>query len=121
MVGISIPATHYPFLPDLLLYLVNIYSFLWFCPLSSESEHVLATSEWVHVSNKGLPADMGEWHYVLNVGVSNFNGFTIVTFQEVFCSSVAFTSKGQPKPYDNCLDISPNELFLAKFILYMSL
>ena len=49
---------------------------------------------------KAYVFDMGEWNYVLYVSVSNFTGFTIITYRNVFCSSVTFICKEQ-LIYDN--------------------
>ena len=94
VVWISTTATHYPFLRDPLKLTWHIYWFLWVYPMFTDPKHFLS----IFLSKSMFLIEiyaiyMGEWHYVLNVGVS---GFTILTYQDVFCSSVAFICKGQP-------------------------
>ena len=94
--GYSTPATHYPFLPDLLLSLIiylkltwHVHWFLWICPFFSEPEHLLAISQWTHVSWKGFALFIWGVFWMWALATSLDLPYLLLMIS--FCSSINFT------------------------------
>lgn len=85
VVGISTPATYYPFLPDLLLlvllYLKLTYVFVDSLKFANCFQSLNTSSKFISgfmCVIKVYAIDFGEWHYVRNVGISNFTRLNIL-------------------------------------------
>ena len=85
VVGMFTPATHYPILPDLLLLILLslqlTYIFVDSLKFANCFQSLSTSSKFISgfmCIIKVYAIDFGEWHYVQNVGISNFTRLNIL-------------------------------------------